>query len=226
MSRLLISTSVAALLAMSGAAIAQTPKSDARPAQQAPATKDSAPAVGGAATEAIPAPAPDGKAPGKNAQEKASPDTKTAQGSAKQDAPAKEGKAAAAEKAPAADPERAKEPAKKTANEPTKSPTEAQKSSTERTGGSPGQAAVQLQPEQRTQVQTVFSKHKSQAITNVNVQVNVGVAVPRNVQLVAVPEDIVVIVPQYRRYRYFVIENSVCIVDPDTYVIVDVIVLT
>ena len=52
-----------------------------------------------------------------------------------------------------------------------------------------------------------------------------GVAIPRHVHLVPLPEDIVVIVPQWRRYKYIVVEDTICIVDPDTYEIVDVLVL-
>ena len=83
---------------------------------------------------------------------------------------------------------------------------------------------MQINEQQRTQVKTVFSKHREAAVrTNVNVNVRVGVAVPRSVQLVAIPEDVVVVVPQYRRYRYFVVSDQVVIVDPDTFVIIDVI---
>ena len=48
---------------------------------------------------------------------------------------------------------------------------------------------------------------------------------PRHVRLVAIPEDIIVIVPAWRRYKYIVVGNTICIIDPDTYKIVEVIVL-
>ena len=76
----------------------------------------------------------------------------------------------------------------------------------------------------RTKVQGSFAKHKRQSV-NVNFTVNVGVAVPRSVQLYAIPQDIVVIVPAYRRYRYFVVDNRIIIVDPRTYEIVDIIII-
>jgi hypothetical protein len=81
-----------------------------------------------------------------------------------------------------------------------------------------------LTQEQRTKVKSSFARHRGKS-TNVNISVNVGVAVPRSVQLYAVPEDIVVIVPEYRRYRYFVVDDRICIVDPDTYEIVEIIIL-
>ena len=83
-----------------------------------------------------------------------------------------------------------------------------------------------LTQEQRTKVQTSFAKHKVKS-ANVNITINVGVAVPRTVELYSVPEDIIVIVPGYRRYRYFVIgdPDRICIVDPETYEIVEIIVI-
>ena len=86
-------------------------------------------------------------------------------------------------------------------------------------------ASGSLTGEKRTQVQKAFSSHRSGAKVDVDIQVSVGVAVPRHVHLVALPEDIVVIVPQWRRYKYIVVEDTICIVDPVTYEIVDVLVL-
>ena len=44
--------------------------------------------------------------------------------------------------------------------------------------------------------------------------------------LVALPASVVAIVPAYRAYRYFVVGEQLCVVDPATYEIVDVIVVT
>ena len=60
---------------------------------------------------------------------------------------------------------------------------------------------------------------------DLDIDVSVGIAVPRHVHLVAIPEDILVIVPAWRRYRYIVVDDRICIIDPDTYEIVEVIVL-
>jgi hypothetical protein len=86
-------------------------------------------------------------------------------------------------------------------------------------------ASVSLTGEKRTQVQKAFSSHRSDAKVDIDVDVSVGVVVPRHVHLVAIPEDIVVIVPAWRRYRYILVGNTICIIDPDTYTIVEVIVL-
>jgi hypothetical protein len=69
----------------------------------------------------------------------------------------------------------------------------------------------------------VFERHRSEARETVNVQVEVGRPVPRSVRLFVIPEEIVDIVPQYRHYRYFIVGDVVLIVDPDRFVIVDVL---
>jgi hypothetical protein len=48
----------------------------------------------------------------------------------------------------------------------------------------------------------------------------VGTAVPRSVQVYDVPEDIVVVVPQYRGLKYIFVRDEVVFLDPDTLEIV------
>lgn len=55
------------------------------------------------------------------------------------------------------------------------------------------------------------------------VRISIGALLPRRVTLVAVPQDIIAIVPAYREYRYMIVDDEICIVDPETYVIVDVV---
>ena len=60
--------------------------------------------------------------------------------------------------------------------------------------------------------------------TNINVSINVGARIPRSVRLHTLPVTIVSFAPAYRGYSYIVLEDeTICIVDPRTYVIVDVI---
>ncbi len=82
---------------------------------------------------------------------------------------------------------------------------------------------VSLSQEQRSRVQTAFKSHSGSAKTDVHVEARAGVAIPRSVTLIAIPEDVIVIVPEWRRYKYVLIGDEICIVDPDTYEIVDVI---
>lgn len=80
--------------------------------------------------------------------------------------------------------------------------------------------------EQRTRVKSVFIQHRVEPARGLNVSVNVGVALPRSVHLYPVPEDIVLIVPEYRGYEYILLDdNRVAIVDPDTFEVVDIIVV-
>lgn len=80
--------------------------------------------------------------------------------------------------------------------------------------------------EVKTKVKSSFRAKRVEPARDLNISVDVGVAVPRSVKLYTVPEDVVVLLPRYRDYRYFYIDdNRICIVDPDTYEIVEIIVL-
>jgi hypothetical protein len=84
--------------------------------------------------------------------------------------------------------------------------------------------SVQLSEDQRSQIKTFIGReHGARLGSNVNFSVSVGTRVPRNVHVVALPEDIVRIVPQYRGYRYFIVHDEIVIVDPRTLEIVAVI---
>jgi Protein of unknown function (DUF1236) len=52
---------------------------------------------------------------------------------------------------------------------------------------------------------------------------HVGHAVPRNVRLFPVPVEVISFFPYYRDYSYFAVDDNICIVDPQTYEVVDVI---
>jgi hypothetical protein len=83
---------------------------------------------------------------------------------------------------------------------------------------------VQLTEEKRTNVsQTILKDRNVNRATNVNISINVGTRVPRSIHLVALPASVIAIVPEYRRYRYFVKDDQICIVDPNSYEIVEII---
>ena len=94
-------------------------------------------------------------------------------------------------------------------------------------GRSGGKGSVTgVTEEQRTRVKSVFIQHRVEPARGLNLSINVGVALPRSVHLYPVPEDIVTIVPEYRGYEYILLEdNRVAIVDPDTFEVVDIIVI-
>jgi hypothetical protein len=60
-------------------------------------------------------------------------------------------------------------------------------------------------------------------VSNVNFDVRVGTVVPRNVNVVVVPDVIVRIHPQWRGYKYFVYQDEIVILEPDSLRIVAVI---
>ena len=89
---------------------------------------------------------------------------------------------------------------------------------------SSGGNKVQLTEEKRTNVgQTLSKEGNLNRANSVNVTVNIGTRLPRSVRLVALPASIIAIVPEYRSYHYVVVEDRICIVEPSSYEIVEVI---
>ena len=83
---------------------------------------------------------------------------------------------------------------------------------------------VQLTEEKRTNInQTILRDRNVNRVTKVNFSINVGTRIPRSVRLVVLPASVIEIVPEYRSYRYFVVDDEICIVEPSTYEIVEVI---
>ena len=83
---------------------------------------------------------------------------------------------------------------------------------------------VRISEQQRTTVGQTIAKEKSlNRVTNVNVEIRTGSRVPRSVTLVALPPRMIELVPEYHEYRYFVVNDEACIVDPTSYEIVEVI---
>ena len=83
---------------------------------------------------------------------------------------------------------------------------------------------VQLSEQQRTSVhETVLKERNVNRVNQVNFSISVGTRVPRSVHLVALPAAVITLVPQYRGYQYFVANDEICIVEPTTYEIVEVI---
>ena len=85
------------------------------------------------------------------------------------------------------------------------------------------QVRSKVDTEKRERVRDVAFRGDVRRATNVDVRVDIGVRLPRRVDVYDLPSDIIEIVPAYRGYRYVVIDDDYCIVDPETYVIVDVI---
>ncbi len=75
---------------------------------------------------------------------------------------------------------------------------------------------VQLNDEQRTQIRrTVIEARGAPRVDHVNFDVQVGTVIPRReIHVAPVPETLVRIYPDWRRYLYFVYEDEVVVVNP------------
>jgi peptidoglycan hydrolase-like protein with peptidoglycan-binding domain len=73
---------------------------------------------------------------------------------------------------------------------------------------------VSVTPQQRTRIrETVFASNNVPRIDNVNFAVRMGITVPGSVHLVAVPDTLIEIYPEWRDHEYFVVRDEVVIVD-------------
>jgi hypothetical protein len=87
---------------------------------------------------------------------------------------------------------------------------------------------VQFTAEQRTQIrQTVIEANNAPRVDHVTFNVTVGTVIPRaeftTVHVVAVPDVLVTIQPEWRGLEYFIYEDEVVIVDPNDLRIVAVV---
>ncbi len=85
--------------------------------------------------------------------------------------------------------------------------------------------SVTLSTEQKTKIQTSI---KSQSVehysrTRVNFDLRVGIRVPTTIRVFVLPVEIVEIVPQYRGFKYIIVEDEILILDPVTLEIVAII---
>ncbi|HEY2402425.1 MAG TPA: peptidoglycan-binding protein [Steroidobacteraceae bacterium] len=73
---------------------------------------------------------------------------------------------------------------------------------------------VSVTPQQRTRIrETVFASNNVPRVDNVNFAVRVGTTIPDSVHLVAVPDTLIQIYPEWRDHEYFVVRDDVVIVD-------------
>ena len=186
-----------------------------------------------------------GKASKESAEKKAEPKEKAAKGSAQKDTEPKEKSAKGTaersepkDKATKGTAEKSTEPKDKATKGTAEKGAEPKDKATKGTAGRDAPASdkaagtersgsaqrVQITEEKRTNIhQTILKERNVNRVTNVNVSINVGTRVPRSVRLGVLPASVITIVPEYRSYRYFVVDDQICIVEPSTYEIVEVI---
>ncbi len=202
MSRARLLSTVAATLVLSAtAAFAQAPAKDSTPANPAPAP---------AAQQSAPA-------------EKAAPSMKAGQPNAEthKAGPAAQNKPGAGDHA--ADKGAMDKAAEQKA--PLK-PSDANGSSTVKPSATNGQGsaagAAKLSTEQRTKITTVFQQHRVEP-AKLDISVSVGTRVPDSVHYYPIPEEVVVIYPEWRGYDYIYVGDQIVILDPRTHEIVAII---
>ncbi len=87
-------------------------------------------------------------------------------------------------------------------------------------------ARVQANDQQRRQLRDgLFRGQNVQRIprSRLNVPLTVGSHIPRNHRLYRFTPALLALVPMYAAYSYLVVDDTICVVDPDTYAVVDVI---
>ena len=84
------------------------------------------------------------------------------------------------------------------------------------------QERVKLSRDQHVRLRQAFPVNRER-ITRVQFTKRIGTRIPRSIRLFVVPAAVLAIFPYYRDYRYVVEEDTICIVDPETYEIVDVL---
>jgi hypothetical protein len=85
-------------------------------------------------------------------------------------------------------------------------------------GGAPHVLTV----EQKTKLRETVVR-TGPRLTNINFRIGVGIAIPRSVRVVAVPQEIVAIYPEWASDLYFVYGDEIVVVAPDTFEIVGVL---
>jgi hypothetical protein len=76
---------------------------------------------------------------------------------------------------------------------------------------------VNLTSEQRTKIRdTVFKEKDAPRVGKVDFSLNEGTVIPRSVKIVEIPQVIVAIHPEWQRYKYFIVNEELVIVEPET----------
>lgn len=89
------------------------------------------------------------------------------------------------------------------------------------TGQGAASGAAKLSTEQRTKISAAFRQHRVPSV-HLNVSVSVGTRVPESVHFYPIPEEVVVVYPEWRGYDYILVGDEIVIVDPRSHEIVAV----
>jgi Protein of unknown function (DUF1236) len=107
------------------------------------------------------------------------------------------------------------------ASKSTQSTTE-QNRTTTTTGQGAAAGSAKLSTEQRTKITSIIKEQKVERV-NLNVSVSVGTRIPANVRLHPLPQQVIVIYPEWRGYDYILVGDLIVIVNPRTHEIVAIV---
>ena len=205
----LLSTVAAALLLTAGAASAQMTKETP---ERAPAAQQNAPA--------------EKMAPSMKSEQKSTPTT----GQATPNSKSTTGQAPKSDAYQKAQADKDSKPGAATgrsdANGASKTEQKAQSpSGMEQNRTTTGQGAAgsaKLTTEQRTKITSVIKSQKVEPV-RLNVSVSVGTRIPADVRLHALPQEVIVIYPEWRGYDYILVGDQIVIINPRTHEIVAIV---
>ena len=81
---------------------------------------------------------------------------------------------------------------------------------------------AKLTTEQRTKITSVIREQKVERVS-LNVSVNVGTRIPTSVHVYPLPQQVIVIYPEWRGYDYILVGEQIVIINPRTHEIVAII---
>jgi Protein of unknown function (DUF1236) len=208
----LLSTVAAALLLANGAASAQTTKETP---ERAPAPQQNAPAekMAPSMKSEQKAPQTTGQAPKSDADQKAQAPARSMDKDSKPGAATGKSDANGASKT------------EQKAQSPSGTPSQSTQSTTEQNRTTTGQGAAgsaKLTTEQRTKITSVIKSQKVEP-ARLNVSVSVGTRIPADVRLHALPQEVIVIYPDWRGYDYILVGDQIVIINPRTHEIVAIV---
>ena len=213
----LLSTVAAALLLTAGAASAQMTKETP---ERAPAAQQNAPAekMGPSMKSEPKTPQTTGQAP--KSESKSDADQKAQAPARSMDKDSNPGAATGSK----SDTNGASKTEQK-AQSPSGTPSQSTQSTTEQNRTTTGQGAAgsaKLTTEQRTKISSVIKSQKVESV-RLNVSVSVGTRIPADVRLHPLPQEVIVIYPEWRGYDYILVGDQIVIVNPRTHEIVAIV---
>lgn len=90
------------------------------------------------------------------------------------------------------------------------------------TGQGAAGGAAKLSTEQRTKITSIIREQKVERV-NLNVSVSVGTRIPTSVHLYPLPQQVIVIYPEWRGYDYILVGDQIVIINPRTHEIVAIV---